>query len=466
MHKLIFFLGITGSIAIAMTAMIAISMEVNALEESKIETINSYTAKNVSNMNVAVEPHNGTIYAAFYRSNNDVSNAYLTYSNDGGKTFLEPVRVNEENSDAGDAWYPISLDFSPKGDVYVVWAFHNENVTHPWGDGVRDFKISKSTDGGKSFGESEYPGSTPAADGLGFTRTFHELAVSENGTVFIPHLSLMINATQSVAEYVGDDISGEGQTNVFRSTDGGNTFDEFVLDKLVCNCCHTKAVTSPQGDVYFSWRSLERASAQNSSSTYNFENASAYETARDIVVSRTVDGGLGNGYSEPHAVTENKWFINGCPSSGAGIDVDDRGRVHTAYFTGSDQAPDGIGYYYAYSDDNGTSFKNLPLLTSDFVPLVHQGTNLSVDGAGNTWITFITPKMSNSTQEMEYHQENEATIHLFVVDENANILTKKEFTTSTIGQPVISSSGGTTVLAFENGDDYRIYRLSLSPMEA
>lgn len=152
------------------------------------------------------------------------------------------------------------------------------------------------------------------------------------------------------------------------------------------------------------------------------------------------------------------------PSSGAGIGIDLQGRIHAAYFTGSDEARDGIGYYYAYSDDSGASFTRIPLLTADFIPLVHQGTNLAIDEKGNTWITFITPKLSKDEdgQKTNYHGKG-AVVYLYVVDKQLTIVATDKFETDTVVQPVISSAGGTTVLAFGEGEGYKIYSLSLSP---
>lgn len=428
--------------------------------DKQISIIDSLTIKNAVKLGIEVTPDGGTVYAAFYRSDDDLINTYLVRSEDGVKTFSEPVRVNLKEGDAANVWYPVALDFSPTGELYVAWAIQHKDVAFPWG-GVRDFKIAKSTDGGENFGPPISPGNPPLREGSSVERTFFDLAVSDKGTVFLSYLALGISSANGVAEYAEQE-GASASTKVFRSLSGGKSFDNPVLGDSVCVCCHTKAVVSPAGEVYFSWRSLDKSTAKQASSTYSSESGKQNDTVRDPVVARTLDGGIGNAYSKPRRISGKRWFINGCPSSGTGIDIDKRGRIHAAYFTGSGEAGEGIGYYYAYSDDNGASFTRIPLLTADFIPLVHQGTSLAVDEKGNAWITFITPKLSSDDDEQETgYTGNEAVVYLYVIDNKSTIVTAKKFETDTVAQPVISSSGKTTVLAFAKEDNYKINSLSL-----
>lgn len=69
-------------------------------------------------------------------------------------------------------------------------------------------------------------------------------------------------------------------------------------------------------------------------------------------------------------MSPDKWYLNGCPDAGPGVAFDSKGRLHVAWFTGTETTPNGLGYYYAYSDDSGQTFsKALPLLTDkEFIP--------------------------------------------------------------------------------------------------
>lgn len=89
---------------------------------------------------------------------------------------------------------------------------------------------------------------------------------------------------------------------VLRSLNQGESFDEFILDDPTCVCCHTKAVTGPSGEVYFSWRSVDLSTEEQGSSAYRFDSRREADTARNIVVARTLDGGIGNKYSKPRRI--------------------------------------------------------------------------------------------------------------------------------------------------------------------
>lgn len=385
--------GIGLSLAVVMTIKNPSGEMSRGSTSKEVSITESFTVNDAAKLGIKVKPDGSAVYAAFYRSNDGATNAYLIQSINGIETFSNPVRVNQKEGDASEVWYPVSIAVSPTGAIYVAWAIKHEDVAFSW-HGVRSFRIAKSTDGGRSFGAPISPWPAPLKEGLSVERTFFDLASSSVGTLFVSFLALGINSENGVAQY-----TDHATLRVFRSLDHGNRFSVSVLDDPVCVCCHTKAVPGPSGEVYFSWRSLNESTEKQTSTDYWFESGEQAATARDIVVARTLDGGIGDEYSKPQRIPAEHWFINGCPSSGAGIDIDDQGRIHAAYFTGSEQAIEGIGYYYAYSDDNGSSFTRILLLTDSYIPLVHQGTSLVVDEVGNAWVTFITPRISNDEGE-------------------------------------------------------------------
>jgi hypothetical protein len=71
---------------------------------------------------------------------------------------------------------------------------------------------------------------------------------------------------------------------------------------------------------------------------------------------------------------------------------DSKGRLHVIWATGKMESP---GYYYAYSDDKGSTFNKLILLlTDEWVPL--RSTHLSVDGNDNVWGTWTDKRFDPS----------------------------------------------------------------------
>ncbi len=83
-------------------------------------------------------PHRGRVYLAWTRiARNTVFSIVLSHSDNGGRTWSKPVKVNRE----GRVLTYASVAVGPKGAVYVAW------------DDVDEFGIwmARSTDGGKTF---------------------------------------------------------------------------------------------------------------------------------------------------------------------------------------------------------------------------------------------------------------------------------------------------------------------------
>ena len=83
-------------------------------------------------------PHRGRVYLAWTRvARNVVFSVVLSHSDNGGRTWSKPVKVNKE----GRVLTYASVAVGPKGTVYVAW------------DDVDEFGIwmARSTNGGKSF---------------------------------------------------------------------------------------------------------------------------------------------------------------------------------------------------------------------------------------------------------------------------------------------------------------------------
>jgi hypothetical protein len=62
---------------------------------------------------------------------------------------------------------------------------------------------------------------------------------------------------------------------------------------------------------------------------------------RDVTVEHSTDGGIGKKFTDPVPVNIDKWFMNGCPDAGPGMDFDNTGKFPIAWFTESETAPKG-----------------------------------------------------------------------------------------------------------------------------
>jgi hypothetical protein len=263
-----------------------------------------------------------------------------------------------------------------------------------------------------------------------------------------------------------------------KSTDSGRTFGQVVtLDSQNCVCCQTTTVMGPDGEVYFAWRDLQYESDVKTTNTtdnpYNYGNANGtllegtdsttFETIRDIVVMHTTDNAGGNVFSTPSKVNDDKWYMNGCPDAGPGMDFDSKGRLHMAWFTGSETASEGLGYYYAYSDDKGMTFsKAVPLLTDkEFIPPTM--VSLSVDASDRVWIAFADQRNPEIVRYSAIDEGHPGKVHLVVIDQNQKVLFNDSIASGAIHEFVdVSAAGDNAYVAWKDRDEARFATLSLS----
>jgi BNR repeat-like domain len=86
-------------------------------------------------------PHNDQVYVAWARAvDSHVHAIVVSHSDDGGRTWSTPVRVDDSSVDSG---YP-SIATGPEGEVYVAWhPFEEDRIV-----------IAASFDGGRTFGSA------------------------------------------------------------------------------------------------------------------------------------------------------------------------------------------------------------------------------------------------------------------------------------------------------------------------
>jgi len=313
-----------------------------------------------SNPTVAVDPRTGTAYVAWVGAQSSGADVYLARIERG--EAMPPVRVNDIPGDAAPhEQAPAQVAVAPNGDVLVLWQNNRpiEGRRFP----ASDLRLARSTDGGRTF----EPAVTVNDDagGLPSSHTFHDIAVAPDGTVYVSWIDSRerdrVRAALGIADEGGHGGHGghaaadgdapempSSDVRVARSTDGGRTFEPgIVVARDVCPCCRTSLAVTPDGAVLVAWRRV-------------FDG-----DVRDIVVARSTDGG--RTFSLPARVHDDGWVIPGCPHAGPSLALDGEGRVHAAWYTGSQ---DRQGVYVAASADGGTTFgEPLPLLAGGWVPV-------------------------------------------------------------------------------------------------
>jgi hypothetical protein len=250
------------------------------------------------------------------------------------------------------------------------------------------------------------------------------------------------------------------------SADGGKTFDNSAIaDKSACQCCATVSALNPvDGEIYTSSRSaLKNGSIalSNGTRTDYMNQEQDLAVIRDITVEHSTDKGLAQSFSQPVQVNDDRWFMNGCPDAGPGMAFDSEGRLHIAWFTGSETGAGGQGFYYASSDDQARTFSEpvpIHLLSEQWIPPTTQ--YLATDAYDNSWIVFVNSEglEKSQTYEEDFTYQGNGTVQLAVVDRDGNVIRNGPFATGDITKhyPYTSGINGRIALSWIDGDDVKL----------
>lgn len=336
-------------------------------------TINVLVAEgDVGVPTTAVDPATGTVYWAWFGKEEGTTQVYLARLDPGGTTPSTPVQVNQGPDVVNmHAQAPAQVVVGPEGNVYVAWTtrIDIEGERFP----ASNLMLARSTDGGRTF-EPEVAVNDDV-DGVLAGHTFHSLAVGPEGHIYVAWLDGRTRAQARSPQANGHahtPIRRIGFTpvrhdpgtevRVARSTDGGKSFGEnVVVAKNSCQCCRTALAVAQDGTVYLAWRHIFG------------------DNIRDMALARSSDGG--QTFSAPTRIHEDGWHIDGCPHSGPSLAVDTQGRVHAAWYTG---AEDGMGLFYAVSEDGTTFGTPQPLITD--IPVSQAA--LTADENGGVWLAW------------------------------------------------------------------------------
>ena len=318
----------------------------------------------------------GTVYWAWFDRDADATNVYFSRLKPGEDGPSNPIRVNRVDGEAnmhGQA--PAQLAVGPNGDIYVVWSSRIEVEGRRFP--ASDVLFAKSSDRGLTFSEAQIVNDDAGGPPSG--HTFHDVAVSPDGTIYVSWIDTRaLDAARNGSpdamhhadgeedhmhghhESITADMPGP-EIRVATSTDGGRSFGpSVVVDRSSCPCCRTSLAVGPDSAVYVAWRKV-------------------YEgDIRDMAISQSGDGGAT--FSEARRIHVDDWNFDGCPHTGPDLVVDAGGRVHVAWYTG---AAGGSGLFYAVSD--GDRFTEPVTLQSD-TPVSQ--VRIAQDGERDVWLAW------------------------------------------------------------------------------
>jgi hypothetical protein len=240
------------------------------------------------NPTVAVDERDGAAYTVWIGTGTTgESDVFLARLHDPA----EPVRVNHLPGDAAPHdQAPPQVAVGPDGSVYVVWqtTFPVEGRRFP----ASNLQLARSTDGGRTFAEPVFVNDDAngpptshsfhdvvvAPDGTILVSWIdgRERDAARTGRAPAPAASGDGHAGHGSHSAAGEEDPLPGpEIRIARSRDGGASFEpSVVVDRSACPCCRTALAVGGDGAVYIAWR------------------REAEGDVRDVVIARADPGSL------------------------------------------------------------------------------------------------------------------------------------------------------------------------------
>lgn len=259
------------------------------------------------------------------------SDVYYSRSDDGGKTFSAPQRVNAAD---GEVWgFSVSkpsIGIGPRGTVHVTYPANEISDTS--GKPVAVMHYVRSTDGGKTFSKPLRLNTNPPEDlssavhgGLAQAQAFGTLSVGPEGNVYVAWLDTRVMKTQTAAS----------ATFMAVSRDDGKTWEgeREVSGADACPCCQLTSTIGSSGELIMATRVVHAGNH------------------REPMVSVSQDGA--KTFSARVGVGGPAWVLDGCPLKPTALAASGK-LLHTAVFNGAAQP---AGVLYTRSTDGGKTFE-------------------------------------------------------------------------------------------------------------
>lgn len=227
----------------------------------------------------------------------------------------------------GANWFVNWADFPsmivlPDGSLAAHWLVKSGAGTFDY-----DVTISRSFDGGKTWGKPF----VPHRDSVKAEHGFVSLFAAKDGQLAAVWLDGREMTTGGPDGKKDDHGHGHGNMTLryVKIKRDGTLTDDAKLDARVCECCQTSAAMTAEGPVVV------------------YRDRSD-EEMRDISIVRLKDGK----WTPPRAVHNDGWKLDGCPVNGPAVAASGR-RVAVAWFTAVNDKP---RVRLAFSGDAGESF--------------------------------------------------------------------------------------------------------------
>lgn len=210
--------------------------------------------------------------------------AWVTWSDDLGKQYSEPVRVNPEPENievSGENRPKILLD-EPHNTLYISWTEKTEGMH------TGNIRFTRSTDGGQTFEAVR----TINDDGLLTSHRFESMLLAESGDLFITWLD---KRELEYAAQRGEPYTGSGVFYTVSNDQGRSFASNRKIADHSCECCRIAVAPHGSDGVALMWRHVFG------------------DTTRDHAIAVIDSEGV---VHEHNRATVDDWQINACPHHG------------------------------------------------------------------------------------------------------------------------------------------------------
>jgi hypothetical protein len=260
---------------------------------------------------------------------------YFAKSTDGGNTFSTNKRIDDDVSNAGQIVPSIAVD--DIDNIYIVWEdFRNL---------MSDIYFSNSIDGGNTFSPNKMVNDFSDFD----IRSWPSVAASGNGNIYVTW---------------SDERNGNLDIYFSSSSDGGNTFssDKKVSDDLIGTDKWVPSVAvDDAGGLFIAW--------------IDYRNGDL-----DVYMANSTDGG--STFSADKKVNDD---TGSAYQDLVSIKADDVGNI---YFIWLDYRNGEEDIYFTKSIDGGNSFSPNLRVNDDVIPIYQTTPSIALDNKSNVYVAW------------------------------------------------------------------------------
>jgi hypothetical protein len=321
------------------------------------------------------------VVAVWTATSKDAMNVYAAVSENGGVSFSDHRRVNDQDGDvSANAEQPPRVAIGSTG-ITIVWPSKKS--------GNSAICMARSTDGGQTFGAavtihdpslqgargwealtSAADGSIHAVwlDGRDAVRMTDEEATKRHASEGHNHEAMK----QGTMNHAGmGSMNASPRQDVYQAVIGADgKITETHVARDVCFCCKTAIGIGPSGRINIAWRHIFPGSM------------------RDIAMAISTDGG--RRFGPLVRVSEDKWELSACPDDGPSMAVDGSDSVHLVWPTLVNQTEPQKAIFYTITRD-GTSFApRVRISGDDQMDAAHP--QVGADRAGNAAVVWDEPQ--------------------------------------------------------------------------